>query len=369
MALKYGFFDSVDGDRKYSASDIGEYFLKLISNGVFATPANAMQVKATTTPSMEVNVTSGWAFINCKYLHNTAAYPLTITAADQAYPRIDRVVMQMNPALDTRACSIYVKSGQASTSPTAPALTRVNGGTWELSLAQIYVAAGATSIAQSDITDERANTSVCGYVTGLIDQIDTTDLFAQYDAAFDAKEQEIQDWFDSVREEVYTATNTVRKYSRTAQTSGTATTSMSIGIPAYTANDILNVYVNGIRLIEDTEYTIDDLTVNFTNTLDVAGTPVTFEVIKSIDSTDVTTALDYMEDRLGGMSLKLMTREEYEALTPKSSTTLYTVTDGNIITQYLGEIRLKSGSGSAGALTSIYNGTTSTTAGTLTEGD
>ena len=26
MALKYGFFDSVDGDRKYSASDIGEYF-------------------------------------------------------------------------------------------------------------------------------------------------------------------------------------------------------------------------------------------------------------------------------------------------------------------------------------------------------
>lgn len=369
MALKYGFFDSVDGDRKYSASDIGEYFLKLISNGVFATPANAMQVKATTTPSMEVNVTSGWAFINCKYLHNTAAYPLTITAADQAYPRIDRVVMQMNPALDTRACSIYVKSGQASTSPTAPALTRTTGGTWELSLAQIYVSAGTTAITQANITDERANTSVCGYVTGLIDQIDTTDLFAQYDAAFDAKETEIQDWFDSVREEVYTATNTVRKYSRTATTSGTNTTSMQIGIAAYTANDILNVYVNGIRLVEDTEYTIDGSTVNFTNTLDVAGTPVTFEVIKSIDSTDVTTALDYMEDRLGGMSLKLMTREEYEALTPKSSTTLYTVTDGNIITQYLGEIKLKSGSGSAGALTSIYNGTTSTTAGTLTEGD
>ena len=273
----------------------------------------------------------------------------------------------MNPALDTRACSIYVKSGQASTSPTAPALTRTTGGTWELSLAQIYVAAGATSIAQSDITDERANTSVCGYVTGLIDQIDTTDLFAQYDAAFDAKEQEIQDWFDSVREEVYNATNTVRKYSRTAQTSGTATTSMTIGIPAYTANDILNVYVNGIRLVEDTEYTIDGSTVNFVNALDVSGTPVTFEVIKSIDSTDVTTALDYMEDRLGGMSLKLITREEYEALTQKSSTTLYTVTDGNSITQYLGEIRLKSGTGSAGALTSIYNGTTSTTAGTLTE--
>ena len=340
MALKYGFFDSVDGDRKYSASDIGEYFLKLISNGVFATPANAMQVKATTTPSMGVYVTSGWAFINCKYLHNTAAYPLTITTADQAYPRIDRVVMQMNPALDARACSIYVKSGQASTSPTAPSLTRVNGGTWELSLAQIYVAAGATSIAQSDITDERANTSVCGYVTGLIDQIDTTDLFAQYDAAFDAKEQEFEEWWDAVREEVYTATNTVRKYTRTAQTTGTNTTSMPIGIAAYTSNDILNVYVNGIRLCEDIEYTVSDSTVTFTTALDVSGTPVTFEVIKSIDSTDVTTALNYVETRLNGVSLSLMSQTDYEALPTKNPTTLYIVTNSDQVLLYLGETQV-----------------------------
>lgn len=325
MSLKFGFFDSVDGDRKYSASDIGEYFLKLISNGVFATPANAMQVKATTTPSMGVYVTSGWAFINCKYLHNTAAYPLTITTADQAYPRIDRVVMQMNPALDTRACTIYVKAGQASASPTAPSLTRVSGGTWELSLAQVYVAAGATSISQANITDERANTSVCGYVTGLIDQIDTTDLFAQYDAAFDAKEQEFQDWWDTVREEVFTATNTVRKYTRTEQTSGTNTTSMPIGIAAYSANDILNVYVNGIRLCEDTEYTVSGSTVTFTTALDVDGTPVTFEVIKSIDSSDVTTALDYMEQRLGGMSFVQCTQSEYDDMSEHPITTCYFV--------------------------------------------
>lgn len=38
MAVKYGFFDSVNGDRKYSADDISNYFLKLISNGVFLTP-------------------------------------------------------------------------------------------------------------------------------------------------------------------------------------------------------------------------------------------------------------------------------------------------------------------------------------------
>lgn len=340
MSLKYGFFDSVDGDRKYSASDIGEYFLKLISNGVFATPANAMQVKATTPASMKVSVTAGWAFINCKYLHNTSNYALTVTAADQALPRIDRVVMQMNPNIDTRACSIYVKAGTAAAEPTPPSLTRVTGGTWELSLAQIYVAAGAASISQANITDERANTNVCGYVTGLIDQIDTTDLFAQYDAAFDEKEQQFDEWFDTVREEVYSVTNTVRKYCRTAQTSGTATTSMSIGIAAYSANDILNVYVNGMRLCEDIEYTVSGDTVTFVNALDVDGTPVTFEVIKSIDSTDVTTALDYVETRLNGVSLSLMSQADYEALPTKNPTTLYIVTNSGRVLLYLGEIQV-----------------------------
>ena len=42
MAIKYGFFNSVSGDRKYNADDISNYFLKLISDGVFATPATCM---------------------------------------------------------------------------------------------------------------------------------------------------------------------------------------------------------------------------------------------------------------------------------------------------------------------------------------
>ena len=363
MSLKYGFFDSVDGDRKYSASDIGEYFLKLISNGVFATPANAMQVKATTTPSMSVYVTSGWAFINCKYLHNTAAYPLTITTADQAYPRIDRVVMQMNPALDTRACTIYVKSGQASASPTAPSLTRVSGGTWELSLARIYVAAGATSISQANITDERANTSVCGYVTGLIDQIDTTSLFAQFTAQFEQDENAFNEWWDDVQDEVYVSTNMVRKYERTVTTSSASTSALPIEISAYKSTDILNVYVNGMRLAAGTDYTVSSGVVTFTPAIDVQGTAITFEVIKSIDSTDAIGAIDYVDQRLGNMNLALLTAAQYEALATKSPTTLYTVVDGSKVTQYLGETELKSGSVTAGVSTLLTAGTSASSQG------
>ena len=64
MAVTYGFVDSINGDRTYNADDISNYFLKLISNGVFATPSTSMQVQAAT--GMNVNVAAGWGFINCK---------------------------------------------------------------------------------------------------------------------------------------------------------------------------------------------------------------------------------------------------------------------------------------------------------------
>ena len=70
--------------------------------------------------------------------------------------------------------------------------------------------------------------------------------------------------------------------------------------------------------------------------------------------------------RFGGMKLLKISKPEFEALDPKDPDTLYTVIDGDDVTQYFGEIELKNGSGSAGTLISIYNGTTSTTAGTLT---
>ena len=46
--MRSGFFNSIDGDRKYDADDISNYFLKLISNGVFATPIYSQQLPLTT---------------------------------------------------------------------------------------------------------------------------------------------------------------------------------------------------------------------------------------------------------------------------------------------------------------------------------
>lgn len=318
MAQKYGFFNSVDGDRKYDADDIGNYFLKLISDGVFATPATAMQVTA--AGGMVVSIAAGWGFIKCKYINNTAAAQFTLAAADVVLNRIDRVVIRLDK--DNRTMSLAIKQGTAASTPTAPALTRVNGGVWELSLAQIYVGAGVTTITQANITDERANTSLCGYVTGLIDQIDTTNLFAQYNNAF-------WTWFNNVQESV-TSTTIITRYSNTYTTpSNDSVSTIAIGIQQYNnALDVLNVYVNGMKLIRGTDYTESGSNIVLTNALDVAGTKVEFEVFKSVNGAAAETVqseVQALQNQLGGLSFVKCTQAEYDVMSSHPENTVYII--------------------------------------------
>ncbi len=182
MALKSGFFNSIGGDRKYGADDLSNIWVKFISNGVYANPATSMQVVA--AGGMNVKVSPGWAFVNSKWLKNDSDYIITLDDSDVEFNRLDRIVVRLNPLDDVRAITIEVKKGTAASPTPIVPLTREENGIWELSIAQVWVFANTTEISQSAIIDQRADTEVCGWVTGLVDQIDTKNLFAQYDAAF-----------------------------------------------------------------------------------------------------------------------------------------------------------------------------------------
>jgi hypothetical protein len=76
-----------------------------------------------------------------------------------------------------------VKKGTPATNPVAPEMVHdeyVN----EYCLATIRVVAGASTISGSMITDTRPDTNVCGWVTGLIEQVDTSTLFNQWQTAY-----------------------------------------------------------------------------------------------------------------------------------------------------------------------------------------
>lgn len=265
---KFGFFNSVSGDRKYDADDISNFFFKLISDGVLANPAD--NLKVVQRSGMTVSVEAGYAMIKAKYYKAESANVLNIDPADADNPRIDRVCIGLN--YSARNLSLYVKKGTAAASPTAPELTRTAGVLWEICLAEIAVGAGATAITTADITDKRADTTVCGYITGLIEQIDTTDLFAQFTAAF-------YQWFDSLTQSLILDVSVVTKHSVYTTTAANEIT-IPIGISDYNpVTDALSVYVNGLRLIPDVDYTAGDTTITLTNALSLTGTTVFFEAL------------------------------------------------------------------------------------------
>ena len=178
-----GFFDAhLQGDeydRTYLAEFFALYFGSLVGNGVFAGASTVLQVSA--ADGMTLSVASGLAWINGYIYQNTSGYSLTVPTASGLYPRKDRVVVQWKNA--EREVALAYKTGTPSASPQPPELER-SDDYWELCLAEVYVPTGATSIQNENITDKRQDSSVCGWVTGLIQQIDTTNLFQQFTDAF-----------------------------------------------------------------------------------------------------------------------------------------------------------------------------------------
>lgn len=177
MAESSGFFPSINGDRKYLTNFFAEYFADFISNGIYPNPSTQCQVLANN--NMSVKVKPGNAYINGYKYKNDSDLVLNIDTADGVLSRIDRIVLRHTVL--NREIKAYVKKGAFSSTPVALNLQR-DADIWELGLADIYIANGAVSISQANITDLRLNNLYCGIVHGVIEQVDTTTLFNQYQA-------------------------------------------------------------------------------------------------------------------------------------------------------------------------------------------
>ena len=280
MAITYGYFNSVDGDRKYNADQMSEYFDGLVSNGVYESVGGALQVIAGT--DMSVNVQTGRGIINCKWINNNAVLPLTITQAHAMLDRYTAVVMKLD--ITNRLMTITTKDGTAASTPVKPTLQNDATGV-ELCLAWIYVNAGATTITQDKIEDARPS-SDCGWVTGLIEQVDTSTLFLQYQTAYEnyyaEMTEEFDEWFSTLTDEL-----NVNTYIKCYKKEFTFSTTGSQAIPLdmtgynYAFSDIINVYINGLLAKAGTDYVFDSVNLTITPTATASGTEVIIEVLKS----------------------------------------------------------------------------------------
>jgi len=174
-------------DRLYDDADFARYFAAFVGTGVYAKPSSGLQI-VSRYGNMTLTALDGQAFINGFYLPSKGDIDFPPIVPPVGYSRIDAFFVTWD--YTTRDIVVRHVQGVPSASPQRPALTR-NSDMWDLMSAYVPVSPGQSVITQAQIYDTRLDPEVCGFVTGLIDQLDTRDIYAQYMAAL---AQAIAEW-------------------------------------------------------------------------------------------------------------------------------------------------------------------------------
>lgn len=187
-------------DRVYLAEDYARYFSSFVGNGVFPNPSSNLKVSAEGN-SMKVIVAAGKAWINGYYYENDSDLLVALDPADGVLHRIDRIVLRLD--FLEREISIKVRKGTFSSTPVAADIER-SVDAYELAIADVRINNGIISIVNSNINDLRLNKNLCGLAHGIIEQVDTTEIFNTYQEYLNEKLTggEFTEWFDGLKEKL-----------------------------------------------------------------------------------------------------------------------------------------------------------------------
>jgi len=160
----------------FDAADVAAYLAGLTS-GVFS---SAEDFPVTAAGGLKVTVGAGRGWVHPSRftgysITKRESDTLTMPLADPSLPRIDRIVMRYDAG--ARAASLQVLQGTASSTPTAPAISRTEL-IYDLCLAEITRPASSTSISTGQITDTRLDEALCGIVRDGVTGIPTDELLA-----------------------------------------------------------------------------------------------------------------------------------------------------------------------------------------------
>lgn len=351
MALKFGFFNSINGDRTYNADDMTKPYNRIVSNGVFADENGTTGFKVESHSGLQIKVNSGNGLFKNKWCELTADELLTVPTPNVSYPRIDSVVLRVDE--NNRTMSLEYIQGTPSGEPQIPAISN-NDLVKDYRFANITVPANAMTISPSNIDDTRYG-SECGIVSNLLQNSDLTSMYSQWESNFfrwlsenqdradgdrsqqindfenaqnnraatfesfldenqesiDTKKQEFEDWlytkkaefqawFDQQKEALNDITP-LRQFVKNIIV-GEYDDKMTIPINMTVYNmesDILNVYINGLLAVKGVDFLIQSYEkIVLTKAVD-AGTQITFVLLKTNGgNTDV----DYIEELWSNIS-------------------------------------------------------------------
>ena len=200
-------------DRAVTSEVLRQIYKRYFTNGVFGISDSTCFQVSVATGGARVSIAPGACQIQGATGYEENAVTLEITPNSSNLPRIDTVVARLNDNSDYRSIYFDILEGTPAVTPTAPALTQ-SDSVWELGLCNIARAANSSVITNSNITDTRADSARCGYVTA-IQQLDTASLYQQFRAYI----QEVRDALDAADA---TYNETAQNYLTTLETTGDA---------------------------------------------------------------------------------------------------------------------------------------------------
>ena len=177
MSVTSGFFNSLNGDRRYNAEQMSSIFDGIINDGVFANIGDGFSVKSVGSNNVTVGI--GRAWFNSAWLLNDTLLPLQAEIPELVLDRYDAVVIEINHTDEVRSGLIKIVKGNASSSPVYPEMIDTKY-VHQHPLAYIYRKANANEITQADITN-MVGTSSCPYVTGILEVHNIDKIVAQWE--------------------------------------------------------------------------------------------------------------------------------------------------------------------------------------------
>lgn len=211
MAITYGFYNSMNGDRKYNALQMSSIFDGVIRDGVFQSIGGYLATKP--GEGMQVIVSPGKAWFDHTWTVNDADLPLEIAQSDLTLSRYDAVVLETDATKSVRENSIKVLKGTPASDPQKPTLIN-KGDVHQHPLAYILVPGGSSSIQVQNI-DIVVGKTECPFVTSILESVSIEALLAKWEGEFRV-------WFDELQNQMAgdVATNLQNQITRNAPSVG-----------------------------------------------------------------------------------------------------------------------------------------------------
>lgn len=197
MAFSFGFFNSKNLDRTYTAENFNEYLSSIICDGIQDSYGKAFNPSG---DGLQLTIGSGKAWIDGHYFISDSSYSISLSKyVDESLPRYVTIGICCNTGESYRNIGFELLPGTPASSPYVPHFSDTDTKTY-LEICTVRLDASAEEL---KITDYRDNETYCGYVRCILGKCRVTDLMKeliQANATADALKKRNDELADSVAE-------------------------------------------------------------------------------------------------------------------------------------------------------------------------